>query len=86
MLEKSPFWVNRKYKQAHRELTFKQQSNILDVFRGALLTVDSLFNKGQLFNKILPQSQEQIEQEEHEIESNFVSGTWWIPEQQTSKG
>lgn len=86
MLEKSPFWVNRKAKQAQRELMLKQQSNILDVYRAFLLTIDSVLNKGKQFSQIFPQSQEQIEQEEHESESNFVSGTWWIPEQQTSKG
>lgn len=80
MLEHTPDWLNRKFKQAQREQFDNHNTKVLEGFQSALLVLDSVFNKGKEFNKILPPSIEAAMEQtrvKEQIQSKFVEGTWW---------
>lgn len=78
-------WLNRKYDHAMKEQFDNSSSRILEGYKSLLLLVDSAFNKGKDFDKILPPSYEmalESLQENTKENAKFVSGQWW---KQTTK-
>lgn len=82
-MDHSLSWLNRKFKQAAKERWDQSSVNVMEGYKSLLLLIDSAFNKGKDFDKILPSSYENaIEQQSEYKEEKFVSGQWW---KQTTK-
>jgi hypothetical protein len=80
VLEHSPDWLSRKFTQAQKEHFDSHNQKVLEGFQSALLVMDSVFNKGKEFNKILPPSIEAAMEQakvKEQIKTQFIEGTWW---------
>lgn len=84
VLNKTPFWLSRKFEQADRERYDERMGMAQSVFRGVSLIMDVMFNKGQGANDILPSYEDMkkqlSKQEKEEQESQFKKEIWWKPE------
>lgn len=84
VLDKTPFWLNRKFEQADRERYDERIGIAQGVSRGVSLVVDMIFNKGKGAEDILP-SYEQMKKllesdSKEEKQSEFKKEIWWKPE------
>lgn len=73
-------WLTRKYEQATREQYEKTTLSILEGYKSLVLLVDTVFNKGKNFNRIIPPSYEEALKQNNEKKENvsqFVAGQWW---------
>lgn len=59
----------------------------MEGFKSLMLFVDSTFNKGKMFNQLMPASYEKaIEQqkEQEKEQDTFVNGQWWLSQESSS--
>lgn len=80
VLDHTPEWIERKYIQAARNDHNKHRMDILTGFKSYTLLLDSLLNKGQNYNNILPPPFEEalkLKSQETKIQSQYVEGKWW---------
>ncbi|WP_156137701.1 MULTISPECIES: hypothetical protein [unclassified Bacillus (in: firmicutes)] len=59
VLDHTLYWLRRKVEQALQEKYDAHTNSVRGQFQSYLLLLDSLFNKGAEFNKILPPTREQ---------------------------
>lgn len=83
VLNKTPFWLNRKFDQADRERYEERMGMAQNVFRGINLVFDVMFNKGNGVSEILPsydEMKQRLESEQkQEKENEFKREIWWKP-------
>lgn len=83
VLNKTPFWLNRKFEQADRERYEDRMGMAQNVFRGINLVFDLMFNKGKGVSEIMPSYDEmkkRLETEQKsEKENEFKRELWWKP-------
>ena len=88
VMNKTPFWLNRKFNQADRERYDKRLSESMGIYQGVSLVLDAVFNKGKESKNILVPYDEMIkrlsedDQEGSGRESEFKKEIWWKPEAQ----
>ncbi|MGP4063094.1 hypothetical protein [Halobacillus sp. H74] len=84
-MDKTVFWLNRKYKQADRELYEERRFQADGIQKGITIVLDIVFNEGKEADKILPSYEEAIQRlKDHKKEQNqekFVTTMWWKPGQ-----
>ncbi|TWT04601.1 hypothetical protein [Planomicrobium sp. CPCC 101079] len=80
MLDHTPDWVKRKYEQAIEERYAESQQRTIESYKGLMLLADTLLNKGQGFNEILPPFAELNKEKVEAAEEQFVGGSWWKSE------
>lgn len=80
MLDHTPDWVKRKYEQAIEERYAESQQRTIESYKGLMLLADTLLNKGQGFNEILPPFSELNKEKVEAAEEQFVGGSWWKSE------
>lgn len=85
VLEKTPFWLNRKFEQADRERYEERMGLAQSVFRGVSLVMDVMFNHGKGAEDILPSYEDMKKHLMNEVkkekdESPFKKEIWWKPE------
>lgn len=78
VLNHTPQWVNRKYRQAQREKWEKQKGNIMEGMNSILLVIDLLANKGKMVKQFFPEESRDPKRDEHK--KAFVQGIWWKPQ------
>lgn len=83
VLHKTPFWLNRKFKQADREMYENRRMQADGIQRGITIVLDVVFNNGKEADKIMPSYEEALKRlQEHKEENNkdkFVTTMWWKP-------
>ena len=83
VLKKTPFWLERKFKQADRERYDNRLNTAYAVFQGVSLVMDGVFNKGKEANEILVPYDEMMkrlsEENKSVRESEFKKEIWWKP-------
>lgn len=78
-MDHSLSWLVRKYKQAMKEQYEKSSARVVEGYKSVLLVMDTLFNNGKDYEKILPSYETMISsREDDEAEKKFVNGQWWI--------
>lgn len=78
VLDHSPHWLARKYKQAMKEKLEQNRLQALTFSRGIAIVIDALFNKGNGIDEILPPSYEEIAGEAiKSVQSEYVQTVWW---------
>ena len=82
VLGKTPFWLERKFKQADRERYDQRLNTAYAVFQGVSLVMDAIFNKGKESNNILVPYDEMVkrlsnEEDKKSQESEFKKEIWW---------
>lgn len=83
MLEHTPGWLSRKYHQALKMQWESDQRETLNTFRALVLLMDGIFNKGRRFSDFMPESFEEVvnqQKERNNRDSQFVQGAWWKAE------
>lgn len=87
MLNHTPAWVKRKYKQAVTEKYDKHVESVYGQFKSYLLFMDSMLNEGKDFANILPPTldaaiEQQNKQEESASTTNnqeqYDKTPWWL--------
>ena len=82
VLNKTPFWLNRKFNQADRERYDQRLNTAYGIFQGISLALDAVFNKGKGSKEILPSYDEMVQRlsgdhKGSKNESAFVKEIWW---------
>nr|WP_088325963.1 hypothetical protein [Bacillus cereus] len=85
MLDHTPDWIKRKYKQALQEKYEQHHNNVYGQFQSYMLLIDAMVNKGEDFTKILPPTLEEAMKQQTGNESDSTSNNqeqydkteWW---------
>ncbi|MGR5963131.1 hypothetical protein ACT7DN_30305 [Bacillus paranthracis] len=87
VLDHTPAWIKRKYKQAITEKYERHVESVYGQFKSYLLLMDSMMNEGKDFTNILPPTLDAaIEQQKNQAESTdaqnnqeeYVKTPWWL--------
>jgi hypothetical protein len=80
VMDHSPWWLIRKYKQASREKWEESRQRTIESFRSLMLLSDGLLNKGKGASEILPPPYEEAVKAAAEKEKKtkqYITGQWW---------
>lgn len=85
VLGKSLHWLNRKYKQADKELYEERRFQADSIQKGITIVLDVIFNDGKEADKILPSYEEALSRfknrKKEQTTEKFVQTIWWKPGQ-----
>lgn len=79
VLQHSPHWLKRKFKQAQKEKKEANQRRIIEGAQSLFIVLDSVFNQGKGIESILSPAEE--ERKEAVASAEYVAKTWWKSEQ-----
>lgn len=84
VLDKTIHWLNRKFKQADREMYEERRFQADSIQKGITVVLDVLFNEGKEAERILPSYDEALERlEKHKNKPDkFVRTLWWKPKRE----
>jgi hypothetical protein len=88
VLDHSLSWLGRKYQQALKEQFDNSSMRVIEGFKSLILLVDTAFNKGKDFEKIVPPTYEdaiKMQSNQLKASSEFVQEQWWMKTTKNAK-